>query len=33
MENRPVINYIDPAKTGGDRRVRRLLAEIADLKG
>ena len=33
MENRPTINYLDPVKTGGDRRVRRLLAEIADLKG
>eukprot|EP00392_Amoebophrya_sp_AT5.2_P006938 g6950.t1 len=32
MENRPVVNYVDPAKAGNDRRVKRLLAEIADLK-
>ncbi|CAD7922816.1 unnamed protein product [Amoebophrya sp. A25] len=32
MENRPVVNYVDPATSNNDRRVRRLLAEIADLK-
>ena len=32
LQNRPVVNYIDPEKSGGDRRIRRLLAEISDLK-
>lgn len=33
LDNRPVVNqYLDPVKSGSDRRVKRLLAEIADLK-
>jgi hypothetical protein len=32
VTNRPTVNYVDPAKQSQERRVRRLLAEIADLK-
>ncbi|CAD7951794.1 unnamed protein product [Amoebophrya sp. A120] len=33
MENKPVVNYLsDPAGKSNDRKVKRLLAEIADLK-
>ncbi len=30
--NKPTINYIDPEKGSQDRRIKRLLAEITDLK-
>merc|ERR1719191_2046404 len=32
VTNRPTVNYVDPAKQSQERRIRRLLAEIADLK-
>jgi hypothetical protein len=32
VQNRPTINYVDPSKAANERRIRRLLGEIADLK-
>jgi hypothetical protein len=32
VQNKPTVNYVDPGKQSDDRRIRRLLAEIADLK-
>jgi hypothetical protein len=32
VQNRPTVNYVDPGKQSDERRIRRLLAEIADLK-